>query len=50
MLLTGAEILARCLEAEDIKYVFDVPGGELTPILDALRKSENVEFILTRHV
>jgi len=49
MLLTGAEILVQCLESEKIKYVFGVPGGELTPILDALRSNEHVDFILTRH-
>ena len=34
---------------EGIKYVFGVPGGELTPLLDALRKEAGIEFILTRH-
>jgi len=47
--LTGAEILAKCMVKEGIRYVFGVPGGELTPLLDALRKEMGIEFILTRH-
>ena len=48
-ILTGAEILVKCMVREEIKYVFGVPGGELTPLLDAIRREENIKFILTRH-
>ena len=48
-ILTGGEILAKAMVREGIKYVFGVPGGELTPFLDALRKEAGIEFILTRH-
>jgi acetolactate synthase-1/2/3 large subunit len=48
-ILTGAEILVKCLVREGVRYVFGVPGGELTPLLDALRKEPNIEFILARH-
>lgn len=48
-ILTGAEILVKCLVNEGVRYVFGVPGGELTPLLDALRKEPNIEFVLTRH-
>jgi acetolactate synthase-1/2/3 large subunit len=47
--LTGAEVLAKCLSQEGIGRVFGVPGGELTPLLEAVRKEEGVEFFLTRH-
>ena len=48
-ILTGAEILVKCLAKENIKFVFGVPGGELTPLTDALSKESEVNFIHTRH-
>lgn len=48
-IFTGAEILTKCMVREGTKLVFGVPGGELTPLLDAIRKERGIEFILTRH-
>ena len=48
-ILTGAEILVKCMVREGIRYVFGVPGGELTPLLEAIRVEDGIEFILTRH-
>ena len=46
---TGGEILAKCLEEEGVRYVFGVPGDQLYPLLDAIYKSEKIEFITFRH-
>lgn len=46
---SGGEILIKAFQMEGIKYVFGVPGAELTPILDAIKRFGNVNFILTRH-
>jgi len=44
-----AELLVRCLENEGVKYVFGVPGEEILDLLDALSRSESIQFITTRH-
>ena len=36
MELTGAEILIRCLQEEQVEYVFGYPGGAVLFIYDAL--------------
>ena len=33
---TGARLLVRCLEAQGVPFVFGIPGGAISPILDAL--------------
>ena len=48
-MLTGGEILARCLTEEGVKYVFGVPGDQLYPLLDSLHTSDGIEFITFRH-
>ena len=45
---TGAEILVRYLENEDVKYVFGLPGGHLLTFYDALRQS-SITAILAKH-
>ncbi len=43
-----AEVLVRCLENEEVEYVFGLPGEENLHILEALRDSP-IQFITTRH-
>ena len=48
----GADLLVRCLIEEDVRFVFGVPGGQLCPILDAIRRlgaDTGLQFIMTRH-
>lgn len=45
----AAELLVRCLENEGVKYVFGVPGEEILDLLDALSRSESIQFVTTRH-
>jgi acetolactate synthase I/II/III large subunit len=49
MELTGAEILIRCLQEEDVEYVFGYPGGAVLNIYDALLKQTRVKHVLVRH-
>ncbi|WP_129115773.1 acetolactate synthase large subunit [Halegenticoccus tardaugens] len=46
--MNGADLLVRCLEAEDVEYVFGLPGEELEDVLFALRDS-SIRFVPTRH-
>src|SRR5574343_1984841 len=48
-LLTGAEILVRCLADEGVEHVFGYPGGAVLYIYDAIFKQDGFEHILVRH-
>lgn len=43
------EALVRCLEAHDVRHVFGVPGGALTPLYEALRQRTNITHVLAKH-
>jgi acetolactate synthase I/II/III large subunit len=46
---TGAEILIKCLHAENVKFVFGYPGGAVLNIYDAIYQQDKFEHILVRH-
>src|SRR5438477_7660943 len=45
---TGAEILVRRLQEHGVRHVFGYPGGQLTPIYDALYRESDIRHILAR--
>src|SRR5215469_13154526 len=45
---TGAQLLVRCLEAEGVPFVFGIPGGAVSLILEALGDG-GPRFITVRH-
>jgi acetolactate synthase-1/2/3 large subunit len=47
--LTGAEIVMRCLAAEKVEYVFGYPGGAVLNIYDEFFKQDKVKHVLVRH-
>lgn len=47
-LMTGGEILIRCLEEQGVDTVFGYPGGAILPVYDALYEAD-IKHILTRH-
>ena len=49
MELTGAEIAIRCLQEEDVEYVFGYPGGAVLFIYDALFNQDKIKHVLVRH-
>ena len=49
MIMTGAEIVIRCLQEEKVEYVFGYPGGSVLHIYDELFKQDKVKHILVRH-
>lgn len=49
MVLTGAEIVIRCLQEEKVEYVFGYPGGAVLYIYDALFNQDKVRHVLVRH-
>ena len=48
-LLTGAEILIRCLKEEGVEYLFGYPGGAVLHIYDAIYVQDDVKHVLVRH-
>ena len=46
--LNAAELLVKCLENENVKYIFGVPGEENLIFLEALRTSK-IKMIITRN-
>ena len=47
--MTGAEALRRSLEAEGVDTVFALPGVQIMAAFDALRDSQAIRLISTRH-
>ncbi|HRC70971.1 MAG TPA: acetolactate synthase 3 large subunit [Candidatus Competibacter sp.] len=48
-LMTGAEILIRCLKEEGVEYLFGYPGGAVLHIYDAIYVQDDVKHVLVRH-
>jgi acetolactate synthase-1/2/3 large subunit len=46
--ITGGELLARCLAAENIRFVFGLPCPEIDPLLAAL-EPHGIRFVPVRH-
>jgi acetolactate synthase I/II/III large subunit len=48
--LDGAQALVRCLENEEVEYIFGLSGGAAIPIFDALVTTKTkIKLILVRH-
>ena len=50
--ITGGELLVKCLANEGITKVFGIPGGQMTPFIDAIVRvgeAQGVEWVLARH-
>lgn len=48
-MMTGAEIVIRCLQEEKVEYVFGYPGGSVLHIYDELFKQDKIKHVLVRH-
>ena len=48
-LLTGAEIVFKCLEDQGVDFIFGYPGGAVLPIYDELKHHKSIKHILARH-
>ncbi|MCG6976044.1 MAG: acetolactate synthase large subunit [Acidiferrobacterales bacterium] len=46
--MKAAELFIKCLENEDVEYIFGIPGEENLDVMDALLDS-NIKFVTTRH-
>ena len=48
-LLSGAEIVFKALEDQDVEHIFGYPGGAVLPIYDELKNHKTIKHILARH-
>jgi acetolactate synthase I/II/III large subunit len=48
-LYTGAEIVFKCLEEQEVNHIFGYPGGAVLPIYDELKNHSSIKHILVRH-
>ncbi len=48
-LFSGAEIVFKCLEDQDVEFIFGYPGGAVLPIYDELKNFNFLKHILVRH-
>ena len=48
-LLSGAEIVFKCLEDQNVDIIFGYPGGAVLPIYDELKNHSSIKHILVRH-
>ncbi len=48
-LCTGAEIVFKCLEDQNVEFIFGYPGGAVLPIYDELKNHSSLKHILVRH-
>lgn len=47
--MKASDLFVQALENEGVEYVFGIPGEENLDILDSIRKSSQIKFVLTRH-
>ena len=47
--ISGAEILVKCLQAENVDTIFGYPGGSVLHIYDELFKQDKIHHVLVRH-
>jgi acetolactate synthase I/II/III large subunit len=47
--ITGAQAIVDCLKREGVDHVFGIPGTMNLPVLDVLRATPEIRFVLTRH-
>lgn len=47
--MKASDLFIKALENEGVNYIFGLPGEENLDILESIRKSEKIKFVLTRH-
>ena len=48
-LYSGAEIVFKCLQDQDVEVIFGYPGGAVLPIYDELKNFKSIKHYLVRH-
>jgi acetolactate synthase-1/2/3 large subunit len=48
-MMTGAEMVVRAMQDQEVDTIFGYPGGAVLPIYDALFQQNSIQHILVRH-
>lgn len=47
--MKASDVFIKALENEGVHYIFGIPGEETLDLLESIRKSKKIKFVLTRH-
>jgi len=47
--LSGAELIVRALEQQNVRLIAGIPGGALLPVYEALSRCSRIRHVLVRH-
>ncbi|WP_458718810.1 acetolactate synthase large subunit [Candidatus Nitrosocosmicus sp. R] len=47
--MKASDLFVKCLEAENVKYIFGIPGEETNDLMISISESQTIKFILVRH-
>jgi acetolactate synthase-1/2/3 large subunit len=47
--MKASDLFIKCLEAEEVEYIFGLPGEETNDLMIAIANSSKIKFVLTRH-
>ncbi|MBI5223649.1 acetolactate synthase large subunit [Candidatus Micrarchaeota archaeon] len=47
--MKASDLMVKCLENEEVEYIFGLPGEENLELMESLFGSKSIEFITTRH-
>ena len=47
--MKASDLFVKCLESEEVEYVFGIPGEETNDLLLSISESKKIKFILVRH-
>jgi acetolactate synthase-1/2/3 large subunit len=47
--ISGARAVVECLLREGVDHIWGIPGTQNLPLIDALRDTPEIRFVLTRH-
>src|SRR5687767_11737809 len=48
-MVTAARAVVDCLLRENVDILFGIPGTQNLPLIDALRATPQIRYVLTRH-
>ncbi len=47
--MKASDLFVKCLEAENVEYIFGIPGEETNDLMISISESETIKFVLVRH-
>ena len=47
--MKASDLFVKCLEAENVEYIFGIPGEETNDLMISISESKTIKFILVRH-